>query len=110
MASELQGYGVVLVTAASAREGEAIASALLDAKLAACISMTAIKSMYRWQGEIHTDTEWQLLIKTDLSLFSVLEAKIKEIHSYDVPEIIALPIVAGSENYLNWIGANVALP
>jgi periplasmic divalent cation tolerance protein len=100
----MDSYGVVLVTVASESEGDAISTALLDAKLAACISMTQIKSIYRWQGKIENDTEWQLMIKTDLSQFSALEAKIKEMHSYDVPEIIALPIVAGSESYLSWIG------
>lgn len=100
----MDSYGVVLVTVASESEGDAIAAALLDAKLAACISMTQIKSIYRWQGKIENDTEWQLIIKTDLSQFSALEATIKEVHSYDVPEVIALPIVAGSAAYLQWIG------
>ncbi|MFP4009258.1 MAG: divalent-cation tolerance protein CutA [Spirulinaceae cyanobacterium] len=103
----MDSYGVVFVTVASESEGDAIAQGLLEAKLAACISMTQIKSMYRWQGKIENDTEWQLMIKTDLSQFAALEAKIKEMHSYDVPEIIALPIMAGSESYLSWISENV---
>ncbi len=104
----MDSYGVVLVTVASESEGDAIAAALLEAKLAACISMTQIKSMYRWQGKIENETEWQLIIKTDLSQFTALEAKIQEIHSYDVPEIIALPITAGSARYLSWISENVS--
>lgn len=99
-----QPYGVVLVTAASQAEAEAIAHALLRAKLAACISMMPIQSIYTWKDKIHQDQEWQLLIKTDLSLFAALEAKVHELHSYEVPEVIALPILAGSEQYLSWMG------
>lgn len=107
MTPETNRYGIVWVTVASEAEGEAIASALLEAQLAACISMAQIKSIYRWQGKIENDTEWQLTIKTDLRQFSALEAKIQQLHSYEVPEIIALPIVAGSAAYLQWIGENV---
>lgn len=95
--------GVVLVTAASQQEAEAIASALLSARLAACVSMTPIRSMYVWKGEVNADEEWQLTIKTRLAHFAALEAKVREIHSYEVPEIIALPIVAGSQPYLDWL-------
>jgi periplasmic divalent cation tolerance protein len=97
-------YGVVLVTAASRSEAEAIARALIQAQLAACVSFTPIQSIYRWQGEIHQSEEWQLLIKTDLTYFSALEAKVKAVHSYQVPEIIALPIQMGFSPYLQWIG------
>jgi len=100
-------YGVVLVTASSQEEGEAIASALVELKLAACVSLVPIHSIYTWQGKVNVEQEWQLTIKTDLSQFSVLSEKIKELHSYQVPEIIALPIVAGSQSYLDWIGENV---
>jgi periplasmic divalent cation tolerance protein len=102
--SDFTGYGVVLVTASSQKEAEAIATALVETKLAACVSILPIHSIYTWKGEIHKDQEWQLLIKTDLGIFSVLEAKIREeLHSYEVPEIIALPIIAGSHPYLEWI-------
>ncbi|PSO87546.1 MAG: divalent-cation tolerance protein CutA [Cyanobacteria bacterium QS_3_48_167] len=100
-------YGVVLVTASSKEEGEVIASALVDAQMAACVSLTPIHSFYTWQGEVHSDPEWQLMIKTDLTQFSTLEAKIGELHSYEVPEIIALPIVAGLQPYLNWISESL---
>ena len=100
-------YGVVLVTASSRSEGEAIAEALLSSKLAACVTLLPVHSVYRWQGEVHRDEEWQLLIKSDLDRFSDLEAKIREIHSYEVPEIIALPILAGSQPYLSWISEQV---
>jgi periplasmic divalent cation tolerance protein len=100
-------YGVVLVTAPSEQEAEALANALVEAKLAACVNIVPIHSVYTWQGEIHREPEWQLLIKTDLSQYSTLEAKIQELHSYEVPEIIALPILAGSQSYLGWISEQV---
>jgi periplasmic divalent cation tolerance protein len=100
-------YGIVLVTTASEQEGMAIAQALVEAQLAACVSLVPIRSIYTWQGEVHNEPEWQLVIKTDLSLFATLESKIQDMHSYQVPEIIALPIVSGSQPYLQWITAQV---
>ena len=104
--SNLTGYGVVLVTAGSQQEALAIAKTLVKSQLAACVNIVPLQSIYTWQGELHQEQEWQLLIKTDLSNFPTLEAKIRELHSYEVPEIIALPIVAGSQPYLNWISEN----
>jgi len=101
------GYGVVLVTTASIEEAEAIANALVEAQLAACCTLLPIHSIYIWQGKVHKEQEWQLLIKTDLALFPTLEAKIRELHSYEVSEIIALPIIAGSKPYLEWISEQV---
>lgn len=101
------GHSVVLVTASSQKEALAIASALVESRLAACVSLIPIHSVYTWQGEIHREQEWQLLIKTDLAQFETLATKIKELHSYEVPEIIALPIIAGSEPYLRWISEQV---
>jgi periplasmic divalent cation tolerance protein len=103
--SDLTGYGVVFVTAASRQEAEAIATSLVQSQLAACVSLLPIHSIYAWQGELHQEQEWQLLIKTDLGQFQTLETKIRELHSYEVPEIIALPLVAGSQPYLEWISA-----
>jgi periplasmic divalent cation tolerance protein len=100
-------YGVVLVTASSQKEAETIAGSLIESQLAACVNLLPIHSIYTWQGQIHSASEWQLIIKTDLSLFSQLEKKIKELHSYEVPEIIALPILAGSQPYLKWISDQV---
>lgn len=96
-------YGVVLVSASSQQEAETIGHALVKSGLAACVSLVPIHSIYTWQGELHQEQEWQLLIKTDLSQFSRLEAKIRELHSYEIPEIIALPITIGSQPYLDWI-------
>jgi periplasmic divalent cation tolerance protein len=100
-------YGVVLVTASSQTEAEAIAQALLQSQLAACVSLIPIRSIYTWNHEIHNEAEWQLLIKTDLHDFDQLVAKVQEIHSYEVPEIIALDIVAGSSSYLSWMAQQV---
>lgn len=103
MAENNNEYSLVLVTASSQSEAEAIAHSLVKSGLAACVSLVPMHSIYTWQGELHQEQEWQLLIKTNLSQFTALEAKIRELHSYEVPEIIALPIVAGSQPYLNWI-------
>ena len=92
-------YGVVLVTAASMEEAEAIASSLVEARMAACVSITPVRSIYTWEGKTNSDQEWQLVIKTDLSLFDQLTAKIQELHSYEVPEIIALPIIGLFRTY-----------
>jgi len=100
-------YGVILVTAGSREEAEAIAKVLVESQLAACVSFTPIHSIYTWQGEIHSESEWQLMIKTDLAKFDVLATKVREIHSYEVPEIIAIPIVAGNPLYLQWISEQV---
>jgi periplasmic divalent cation tolerance protein len=103
MTQNLNRYGVVLVTAGSKTEAEAIAHSLIQARFAACVSLMPIQSVYTWQDKVHQEEEWQLMIKTDLSQFADLETKIREIHSYEVPEIIALPILAGSQPYLDWI-------
>ncbi len=98
-------YGIVLVTAPSQDEAQAIAATLIEEQLAACVSIFPVQSIYRWQGEIQQEPEWQLMIKTDLTRFDVLSARVQAIHSYEVPEIIALPITAGSQSYLTWLGS-----
>lgn len=103
-------YGVIFVTAPTRQEADTIAQSLLSAQLAACVTLLPVHSIYAWQGTIHNDPEWQLLIKSRLDRFAELEAKIRQLHSYDVPEIIAIPIVAGSEPYLQWISQQVESP
>lgn len=102
-ASVQPAYGVILVTAASRSEAEAIAQTLVQTKLAACVGLIPICSIYAWQDEIHQEDEWQLVIKTSLDRFAEIETKIRAMHSYEVPEIIALPIVTGSQPYLSWM-------
>ncbi len=98
---------VVMVTTPSKEMGEAIAQALVKEQLAACVNLLPIHSIYTWEGEVNSEDEWQLLIKTDKAAFPALEKRICELHSYDVPEIIALPVVAGSQPYLQWIADQV---
>ncbi len=104
MNRETSQYGIILVTAGSETEADAIASELVKSKLAACATVFPVRSIYTWQGEVNRDREVQLLIKTNLDRFPEIAAKIRELHSYEVPEIIALPIVAGLQPYLDWIG------
>ncbi|MGL5081358.1 MAG: divalent-cation tolerance protein CutA [Microcoleaceae cyanobacterium] len=100
-------YGIVFVTAGTHLEAETIARNLVEAKLAACVSLTPIHSIYTWQDKICSEQEWQLVIKTDLALLDQIILNIQATHSYEVPEIIALPIAAGSSSYLNWISEQV---
>lgn len=100
-------YGIVLVTTGSQKEAEAIANTLVESRLAACVALTPVRSIYTWQGKVNKDNEIQLIIKTDLCQFDRLESKIRELHSYEVPEMIAIPILAGSQPYLQWISAQV---
>lgn len=103
----MANYGVVLVTVDTQETGQAIAEALLGDRLAACINLFPVHSVYTWKGEIQRDNEWQLIIKTDLAQFARLEAKLKTIHPYEVPEILALPIVQGSNAYLSWMAEQI---
>lgn len=97
-------YGVVLVTAPSKAAAAAIAQALIQDKLAACVNILPVESLYIWQGQVQQEQEYQLLIKTHLVHYQALETRIRELHSYEVPEIIAVPILQGSAAYLHWIG------
>jgi uncharacterized protein involved in tolerance to divalent cations len=101
-------YLLVSITTSSSEEAEKIAGALVQERLAACVNIVpAITSIYRWQGEVQKDSEVLLIAKSRPELFESLAARVKELHSYQVPEIIALPIVVGSKAYLNWIDESV---
>jgi len=94
----------VVTTTETKSDAQAIARAVVEKRLAACVQIIGpITSTYWWQGEIETAEEWLCLIKTRADLFEQLEAAIKEVHPYDVPEILAVPVVAGSEDYLAWL-------
>ena len=101
-------YGIVFVTASSQTEAETIAEALVQSHLAACVSITPIRSIYTWKGEVHRNQEWQLIIKTELTQFDQITAKVHQLHSYEVPEVVAIPIAQGSESYLRWITEQVS--
>jgi periplasmic divalent cation tolerance protein len=102
---------VVYVTAGDAGEAETIAKTLVFEKLAACVNIVdKIRSIYYWDGRINDETEFLLVIKTTEENFGALERRIKELHSYQIPEIIALPVVQGSKDYLNWLVENSHQP
>ena len=96
---------VVLVTCSSAAEARRIARAVVEARLAACVNILpgAVTSIYRWKGKVESAKERLLLIKTSRKRLTELRAAVERLHSYDVPEFIALPIIAGSPKYLAWL-------
>jgi periplasmic divalent cation tolerance protein len=95
---------VVLITAQNREEAIRLADMLVGAHLAACVQiLPEMESVYRWQGAIERQTEILLLAKTTKRRFTDLEREVRALHSYDVPEIVALPIVAGSAPYLRWL-------
>ena len=99
---------VVLVTAASRDECKKIARHLVENRLAACVNISQpIESVYRWEGQIAEEGEYLLIIKSIRELFPEIKAEISKIHSYHTPEIICLPVVDGSRNYLQWISDSV---
>lgn len=99
---------VIMVTASSRRECRKIARRLIEGKLAACVNITQpIQSVYWWEGKIDHGKEFLMFIKSSRDLFPQIKAEISLIHSYHTPEIICLPIIDGSRNYLQWIGDSV---
>lgn len=101
---------VVLVTAGSADEARTIGRALVEEALAACVNVVSgMRSIYRWQGTIAEEEEWLLIIKSERSRFARLEERVRALHSYTVPEVVALDIAEASKPYLDWLLAN-ALP
>ena len=99
---------VILITAGTEEEAHKIADRLLTQRKAACVNIVpAVSSVYWWQGKLESDQESLLIIKTRAGLLDEIVSLVKEIHSYDVPEIIALPIVGGNQDYLDWIGKEV---
>ncbi len=108
MNSDSSDYVVIFCTASAETEAEAIASALTEEKLAACVQiLPSINSFYRWEGRVHNDREYLMMIKTVSQNLEAVKSRIIELHSYDVPEIIALPVAGGSEKYLGWIRSSV---
>ena len=95
---------VVLNTCDSAEEAERLARSLVERRLAACVTVISpVRSFYRWQGAVADAAEWLLVIKTSRPLFAQLCAAIESTHSYELPEILALPVTEGSTNYLAWL-------
>ena len=104
-------YIQVATTVATEKEAAAIAALLVEQRLAACVQVVGpMTSHYRWQGKIETAGEYLCLAKSCAALYPEIEAAIKAIHPYEVAEIIAMPIIAGSKEYLAWLGAEVKEP
>ena len=99
---------IVLSTVPDDENGDRLARALVDERLAACVSLHGpMVSTYRWKGTIERDTERQLIVKTTRDRVPALEARLKELHAYELPEFVVLPVEGGSEAYLAWIRYNV---
>lgn len=103
-------YVVVFITTPSPEVAEKVANELVARKLAACVNIVpAVLSIYTWRGEVHNDQETLLIVKTRAALFEeYLVPAVKAVHPYEVPEIIALPVIFGSEDYLDWIAAETS--
>jgi periplasmic divalent cation tolerance protein len=101
---------VVLVTCDSARQARTIARALVERRLAACgnVVQAPVQSIYRWKGRVGSAKEYLLILKSSRRRFAALAAAVRRLHSYDEPEIMALPVTAGSPSYLKWIAGSVA--
>jgi len=99
---------VVLTSCAAEADAERLARALVAGRLAACVNVVpGVRSFYRWKGEIETGEEFLLIVKTSRDLFPALRAEMEKLHAYEVPELLALPVVAGAENYLSWLQSNL---
>jgi len=98
-------FVVVLITCPDREMAERIARALLEERLAACVNITGpLSSLFWWEGRIDRAEEFLLLVKMRFNLLEKLVARVRELHPYEVPEVVALPIVGGSEDYLAWLG------
>ena len=101
-------YILIMVTASSREEAEKIATTLLERKLIACANILGpVSSRFWWQGKIDSAEEYMIFMKTKRELFDQVADNVKQLHSYEVPEIIALPIVEGAKSYLEWINSNL---
>lgn len=100
-------YRIVVVTCGSIAEARRIARSLVEKKLAACANIVpGLESIYRWKGKVERAREVLVLMKTTAGRVRELEREVKRIHSYEVPEFVVLPIIAGSQQYMKWIGDN----
>jgi periplasmic divalent cation tolerance protein len=99
---------VILSTCSTEEEAERLARALLDARLAACVNVVPrVRSFYRWKGQVEDAAECLLVIKSSRPMFDALRSALVEAHSYEVPEVVALPILDGAPEYLQWLHENL---
>jgi periplasmic divalent cation tolerance protein len=103
---------IVVLTACDSLElASNLARNLVEQRVAACVNiMPGARSIYRWQGKVEDATEWLLVIKSRRDLFPALRAAVEKLHTYEVPELIALPVVEGSEPYLAWLDRELSVP
>ncbi|MFA5353830.1 MAG: divalent-cation tolerance protein CutA [Thermodesulfovibrionales bacterium] len=95
---------VVYITASSEEEAAEISRALVEERLAGCVNIVrGIRSIYSWEGRVEDEAEVLMIVKSRRGLFERLSRRVKELHSYTVPEVIALPVMEGSADYLNWL-------
>jgi periplasmic divalent cation tolerance protein len=98
----------VTTTTGARHDAERIATELVSRRLAACVQISGpVASTYRWKGAVETTEEWLCMIKTSRDQFTAVHEVVKQLHPYEVPELIATPIVEGSEAYLNWLGGQL---
>lgn len=103
----MDGISIVTITVGAVEEALAIARTLVNEELVACVQIVPrIRSIYRWKGEVCDEEEQLLIMKTRSDLFPVLSSRIREIHSYEVPEIVSFPIADGLPEYLTWVAEN----
>jgi periplasmic divalent cation tolerance protein len=101
---------LILTTVPDTNAGEAVARALVDERLAACVNvLPAMTSVYRWQGVVERATEHQIVIKTTRARVAAVQARLGQLHSYDLPEFLVLAVAAGSPGYLDWIRGEVSI-
>lgn len=96
-------FCLVMITTPDEALAERISNQLIELNLAACVQTTGVQSRYRWSSEVHDHPEVLLLVKTRTELLDELIEQVREVHVYDAPEIVALPIIGGSADYLNWV-------
>ncbi len=99
-------FSIILTTTGSQAEAERIAGLLVSRKLAACVQITDITSFYTWKGKVNKNGEFLLLIKTMQHLYNAVETTILENHSYEIPEVLQIPVGQGLGRYLNWVSEN----
>jgi len=105
---EASPYIVLLITTATAEEAQRISRVLLEQKKVACVNiLPRVNSLFWWQGKLDSAEESLLIVKTKASQLSEIVPLVKELHSYDIPELIALPIIGGNQDYLEWIEKEV---
>jgi periplasmic divalent cation tolerance protein len=104
-----ENFVIVLTTVGTRQFATDLAHSVVKARLAACVHIQSIQSVYRWQGETRAEPEWQLAIKTTESRYLALEQHIRAHHSYETPEIVCVPIVRGSREYLAWLAESISV-